>query len=63
MRSSEKVACVCSSHLPAPPGYHDLCDKLQTENDPARFRLLVDQLNRLLTAYEKSGAREEHTQE
>jgi hypothetical protein len=38
----------------APPGYQDLCDQLQIERDPAQFRLLVERINCLLTAHEKS---------
>jgi hypothetical protein len=46
-----------------PPGYQALCDQLQVEHDRARFRILVDLLNRLLSAHEKSSAREERERE
>jgi hypothetical protein len=39
-----------------PPGYRELCAKLQAERDPAKFRLLVDKMNRLLREYEQPGA-------
>jgi hypothetical protein len=42
----------------APPGYQALCDRLQAEHDPAQFCILVDLVNRLLSAHEKSSARE-----
>jgi hypothetical protein len=45
--------------LQAPPGYQALCEQLQVENDPARFRILVDLVNRLLTFHEKDIAGEE----
>jgi len=38
-----------------PPGWRELCAKLQTEKDPTKFRALVDEINRLLTAYEKES--------
>jgi hypothetical protein len=36
-----------------PLGWRELCEKLQTETDPAKFQSLVDEIDRLLTAYEK----------
>jgi hypothetical protein len=47
--------------IQAPPGYQVLCDLLQIERDPARFRRLVELINRLLTAYEKSNLPKKHT--
>jgi hypothetical protein len=43
------------SHIEAqaPPGYLKLCAKLQTEKNPAKFRKLVEKINRLLRYYEK----------
>jgi hypothetical protein len=46
-----------------PSGYQALCDQLQAEHDPARFRILVDNLNRLLSVHEKSLSREERGRE
>jgi len=37
-----------------PAGWRDLCEKLQTAKDPEEFQAIVDQINRLLTAHEKS---------
>ena len=36
-----------------PPGWRDLCAKLQTAKDVEEFQGIVEQINRLLTAYEK----------
>ena len=38
-----------------PPGWRELCAKLQTEKDPAKFQALVDEISRLQTAYEKES--------
>jgi hypothetical protein len=38
-----------------PPGYKELCAKLQVERDPAKFQALVNSINHLLTEYEKSA--------
>jgi hypothetical protein len=37
-----------------PPGFRELCAKLQTEKDPAKFEAVVEEIRRLLTAYEKT---------
>jgi len=37
-----------------PPGWRELCAKLQTAKEPDEFQALLDQINRLLTEYEKS---------
>jgi hypothetical protein len=47
------------TQLQAPPGYEDLCARLQIERDSIKFRMLVEEINRLLTAYEKSSDGEE----
>jgi hypothetical protein len=39
--------------MPAPPGYHELCAKLRDERDVTKFRALVEEINLLLTDYEK----------
>jgi hypothetical protein len=44
-----------SPQIPAPPGYHELCAKLQTEKDVVKFRALVEEINLLLSEYEKSN--------
>jgi len=44
--------------LEGPPGYKELCAKLQVERNPARFRALVEKINRLLLDHEKSSASE-----
>lgn len=36
-----------------PPGWRDLCAKLQAAKDLEEFQGIVEQINRLLTAYEK----------
>ncbi len=35
--------------------YRELSEKLQTEKDPAKFQELVEEINRLLSAYEKKS--------
>ena len=42
-----------SPHMQSPPGYNELCAKLQTETNPAKFRVLVEQINRLLREHER----------
>jgi len=37
-----------------PQGWRELCAQLQTENDPDKFRVLLDEINTLLTAHEKT---------
>lgn len=37
-----------------PPGWRDLCAKLQGAKDPEEFQAIVNQINQLLTAHEKS---------
>jgi hypothetical protein len=37
-----------------PKGWRELCGELQTESNPDRFQALLDQINRLLSAYEKA---------
>ena len=48
--------------LEGPPGYKELCAKLQVERNPARFRALVEMINRLLHDHEKSSASESSVQ-
>ena len=36
-----------------PPGWRDLCAKLQAAKDPKEFQAIVEQINRLLAAHEK----------
>ena len=43
-----------------PVGYWELCAKLRTEKDPVKFRAVVEEINRLLTDYEKSEASQPH---
>jgi hypothetical protein len=42
----------------APKGWRELRAQLQTEKDPERFREILEQINRLLFAYEKSDRQE-----
>jgi hypothetical protein len=37
-----------------PPGWRGLCAKLQTAKDPEEFQAIVNEINQLLTAHEKS---------
>ncbi|HUB01055.1 MAG TPA: hypothetical protein VL983_00140 [Terriglobales bacterium] len=37
-----------------PPGWRDLCAKLQAAKDPEEFQAIVEQINQLLTAFEKT---------
>jgi len=37
-----------------PPGWHDLRAKLLAAKDPEEFQAIVEQINRLLTTYEKT---------
>jgi hypothetical protein len=37
-----------------PLGYRELCAKLQSEKDPAKFQAAVEEINRLLDQHEKS---------
>ena len=37
-----------------PPGWRDLCAKLQRAKDPEEFQAIVNELNQLLSAHEKS---------
>jgi hypothetical protein len=39
----------------APPGYLELCARLQVERNPANFNLLVQTINHLLREYERSN--------
>jgi hypothetical protein len=39
-----------------PPGWRELCAKLQEEKDPAKFQAVVEEINRLLAAHEKLRA-------
>jgi len=41
-----------------PKGWRELCAQLQTEKDRDKFRELVDQINRLLSAHEKANRQE-----
>jgi len=38
-----------------PSGWRELCDKLRTEKDPLKFQRIVDEINRVLLAYEKQS--------
>jgi hypothetical protein len=49
-------------NMQEPPGYRQLCAKLQTERNPAKFRVLVEKVNRLLREYEQSSASEKVNQ-
>jgi hypothetical protein len=37
-----------------PPGWRELCARLQTAKDVGEFQAILDQINRLLTAHEKA---------
>jgi hypothetical protein len=37
-----------------PPGWRELCAKLRTAKEADEFQAILDQINRLLTDYEKS---------
>jgi hypothetical protein len=37
-----------------PPGWRELCAKLQSAKNPEEFQAIVEQINRLLTAHEKT---------
>ena len=37
-----------------PPGWRELCARLQRAKDVDEFQAVLDQINRLLTAHEKS---------
>ena len=37
-----------------PPGWRELCARLQTAKDVAEFQEILDRINRLLTAHEKA---------
>jgi len=37
-----------------PPGWRDLCARLKTAKDPEEFQAIVNEINQLLTAHEKS---------
>jgi hypothetical protein len=41
-----------------PPGWHELCEKLGNEADLTKFEALLEEINRLLTAYEKGTPNE-----
>jgi hypothetical protein len=41
-----------------PRGWRELCAQLQAEKDPERFRELADEINRLLSAHEKTNRQE-----
>jgi hypothetical protein len=41
-----------------PKGWRELCAELQTETDPDRFRTLVAEINRVLSAREKADRQE-----
>ncbi len=36
-----------------PPLWRKLCSELQRESDPAKFQALLEEIDRVLTAYEK----------
>jgi hypothetical protein len=40
-----------------PQGWRELCAKLKTERDPEKFRELLQQIDRVLTAHEKANQR------
>jgi hypothetical protein len=39
-----------------PPLWRKLCSELQRENDPAKFQALLEEIDHVLTAYEKSNS-------
>jgi hypothetical protein len=41
--------------LPEPPGYTELCAQLQGEPNPEKFRILVNEINDLLRAFERNN--------
>ncbi len=41
-----------------PPSWRELCEKLQTEKDPVKFQAVVEEINRLLVAWEKGRPEE-----
>ena len=43
---------------PEPPGWRELCAELRSEKDPSKVPALLDQINRLLTAFEKGQLHE-----
>jgi hypothetical protein len=45
-----------------PPGWRELCAKLQTASSPSEFQLVLDEINRLLAAHEKSHSDPSATQ-
>jgi hypothetical protein len=45
-----------SFDLPEPPFWRGLCTELQREPDPAKFEVLLAELNRLLTEYYSDDA-------
>jgi hypothetical protein len=40
-----------------PMGWRELCAKLKMERDPEKFRELLQQIDRVLTAHEKANQR------
>lgn len=44
------------AQIQAPPGYDALRAKLQIEKNPAKFRILVEEIDRLLREHEKLAA-------
>ena len=38
------------------PLWRKLCSELQRENDPAKFQALLEEVDRVLMAYEKSNS-------
>jgi hypothetical protein len=42
----------------APPGYLELCARLQVERNPVKFNLLIETINHLLREHERSNADE-----
>jgi hypothetical protein len=53
VRTQNGGVAVPRFHEQEPLGWRELCAKLRTETDPEKFQNLVDEINRLLTAYEK----------
>jgi hypothetical protein len=61
-RLSEIIADMPTmSQTAAPPGYLELCARLQVERNPVTFNLLIETINRLLREYERCNADEDST--
>ena len=52
MPCSATICYMPHIRMQGPPGYQELCAKLQGERNPAKFRLLVEKINCLLREYE-----------